>query len=532
LTIRRTAQRQPQQRGVQVSKPINWIAPTGGFRSDKPLEALPPDAASTLVNFFPEPGYLRPRNGSNNFATGLSGPVQTLMAYFGAGNDRMFAVAGANIYDVTSPVTNPTPIFTAVTNPNMSFTTFTTSASTWLIACNGVDPVIEFNGSAWVNAAITGNTNPLLAVANYQSRLYFLESGTGMLWFMPTLGITGALAGSLNIGALFEFGGLPIDIAVWTAATVSGPVLMLCIISTEGEVIVFTGSDPTSSSSFSKLASFKMGFPLGSGGTNVGGGNKCFFPMGGDLAIMTVDGVVPISKAITLDPSATDSSALTGPIAPTFLAAVQTVGRAALGWQLMVYPSRRMCIVNVPDPVQGTYQFVMNTETQAWTQFTGMPATVWLSWEQGLYFGTSDGRVVQADIGANDIGAPIDCFCVGGWQRLSDGFAPKLATLISIDAIVDNTVALFAGASFNFNPMTPQSVGGGQGVSTAGEWDESLWDVGIWGGTQGVHLVFDANGSGVIFAPTFRALINGTTGQFSGLQITGGSLMVQQGGGI
>jgi hypothetical protein len=530
--MRRQAVRKPQSPGSQVAKPLNWLASTGGFRSDKPLEELPPDAASTLINFFPEPGYLRPRNGSNNFATGLGAPVQTLMAYFGETSNRLFAVAGTNIFDVTSPVVNPTAIFSSVTNANMSSTPFTTSAGTWLIACNGVDPVIEFNGTAWVNAAITGNTNPLLAVCSYQSRLYFLERGTGMLWFMPTLGITGALAGSLNIGALFEFGGLPVDIATWTAATVSGPVLMLCIISSEGEVIVFTGSDPTSASSFSKLASFKMGFPIGTGGTNVGGGNKCLFPMGGDLAIMTVDGVVPISKAITLDPSAIDSSALTGPIAPTYLAAVQTVGRATPGWQIMVYPSRRMAILNVPDPVSGVYQLVMDTETQAWTRFNGMPATVWFAYEGGLFFGTSVGTVVQADIGANDNGAPIDCLCVGAWQRLSDGFAPKVTTLVAIDGIFDGTAAMFAGVSVNFNPVIPQSVGGGLGASTAAEWDVSLWDVGMWGGSTGNHLIFDASGSGVVFAPTYRALINGTTGQQSGLQITGGSIMVMQGSGI
>lgn len=524
MTTRQKAATQRSKAGSQIAKPINWVASTGGFRTDKPLEGLPPNAASTLVNFFPEPGYLRPRNGSNDWATGLGATVETLMPYFGANNDRMFAAAGTKIFDVTSAVVSPSPVYTALTNANLSFATFSTSAATWLVAVNGVDTPISFNGSAWASAGITGNTNPLLAVASYQSRLYFLEKNTGFMWFLPTLGITGALQGSLNIGAAFQYGGLPVDIATWSAQTVSGPVLMLCIISSEGEVLVYTGSDPTSASSFSKLGSFKLGFPMG--------GNKCFYQIGGDLAIMTVDGIVPISKAMTLDPSAVDSSALTGPIAPTFLATVRSVGGSTPGWQLMIYPSRRMAIVNVPDQVSGPYQLVMNTETQSWTQFTGMAATVWLAWEGGLYFGTAAGTVVQADIGANDNGAPIDCLCVGAWQRLSDGMAPKVGSLIALDCIVDNTVTLFAGASFTFNPTVPASTGGGLVNAVGAIWDSSNWDESVWGGSVGARLLASAIGEGVVFAPTYRALIDGTTGQTSGLQIIGGSLMIEQGTGI
>ena len=523
MTMRRKALRQSRTPAAQTAQPINWLAPTGGWRADKPLEMLPKDAASTLVNFFPEAGYIRPRNGSNNWATGMSGSVGSLMAYFGA-TSKMFAACGTAIYDVTSAGAVGAAVHTGLTGNNFSWTPFVNSGGTWLIACNGQDAALKYDGATWASAAITGMTNPLLAVASFQERLWFLETATANLWFLPTLAVTGALAGSINLGAIFRFGGLPVDIGVWTCQTVNGPILMLCIMSSEGEVIVYTGTDPTTSTAWSLLGSFKVGFPLG--------GNKCFYPVGGDLAIMTVDGIVPISKAITLDPSAVDQAALTGPIAPVWLQTVQSVGRATAGWQLMIYPSRRMAIVNIPDPAQGTYQYVMNTETQAWTKFVGMPATVWLAWEGGLYFGTASGTVVQADVGANDNGAAIDCLGVGAWQRLNDGLAPKVSTLISVDAIIDSTATIWAGASWDYQVNTPASLAGGGSVSATALWDTATWDGAMWSGASGKRLVADASGSGAVFAPTYRALINGSTSQNAGCQILGGAIHIQQGSGI
>ena len=534
MTMRRKALRQPKMQASQVAKPVNWLAPVGGWRADKPLETLPPDAAASLVNFFPEAGYIRPRNGSNNWATGMSGSVGSLMAYFGA-TSKMFAVSGGNIYDVTSAGAVGAAVQTGLTNNNFSWTPFVNSGGNWLIACNGVDGTLSYNGSSWAGAGITGNTTgkQLLAVASFQERLYFLEKGTSLLWFLPTLAITGALAGSINLGAVFRFGGVPVDIGVWTCQTVAGPQLMLCIMSSEGEVIIYTGTDPTTSTAWSLLGSFKLGFPLG--------GNKCFYPIGGDLAVMTVDGIVPISKAIALDPSATDQSALTGPIAPVWLQTVQSVGRNTSGWQLTIYPSRRMAIINIPDPIKGAYQYVMNTETQAWTQFVGMPATVWLAWEGGLYFGTASGTIVQADIGASDNGSPIDCLSVGAWQRLGDGLGPKVSTLIGVDAIADITTSLYAGASWDYVVAIPASVAQA-GISIAqipqvlsqGVWDVSQWDDAVWSGAAPARSrhIADASGAGVVFAPTIRALVSGSSSQTSNCQILGGAIHIMQGGGI
>lgn len=511
----------------QQALPVDFLAPVDGWRTDKPLEALPPTAASTLVNFFPEAGYIRPRNGSTTWTTATGASIGTLMPYFGASSNRMFAVDNAgNLWDISSPgapVYNTSP---GASGGYVSYVNFTNSGGNWLLVCpwpGGSNLVASYNGSTWAGAGITGWTTHPTVVTNYRSRLYFLEYNTSNLWFMPTLAITGALAGSINLGAIFKFGGLPVALGVWTTQTLNGPLQLLCILSSEGEVLIYTGSDPTNATNWNLLGSFKLGYPLGA--------DRAFYQIGGDLAVMTVDGVVPLSKAITLDPSAVDQYALTGPIAPTWLSTVATVGRSTVGWQLAVHPSRRMAIINVPDPLFGDYQLVMNTETRAWTKFAGMTSTCWLSWNGNLYFGAPDGTVRQADVGANDNNSPIDCLSVGNWQRLKDGFAPKVSTLIAVDAVLDSTATVYAGASWDYVATTPQGVASGTAAANA-LWDGSTWDQSAWPGTKGQRLIADASGTGTVFAPTVRVVVNGTTGQQPGSFVIGGSLMIQRGQGI
>src|ERR1700720_277508 len=62
---------------TQVAKPIDWVAPVGGWRTDVTLVEMPPTAAATLVNFFPETGFIRARNGSQPWLT-PTGPASEI----------------------------------------------------------------------------------------------------------------------------------------------------------------------------------------------------------------------------------------------------------------------------------------------------------------------------------------------------------------------------------------------------------------------------------------------------------------------
>src|SRR3546814_3635141 len=63
-------------------------------------------------------------------------------------------------------------------------------------------------------------------------------------------------------------------------------------VSTEGEVAVYQGSDPGEAATWSKVGVYRIGKPLGA---------RAHFRGGGDIAIATSVGLVPLSKAISLD---------------------------------------------------------------------------------------------------------------------------------------------------------------------------------------------------------------------------------------
>ena len=82
-----------------------------------------------------------------------STPVNTLMNYTTSAGYKLFAVAGTDIWETT---TNPaTKVFSGITSDKLQAVNLTNTAGHFLVACNGVDPVMIYDGSAWFYVATT-----------------------------------------------------------------------------------------------------------------------------------------------------------------------------------------------------------------------------------------------------------------------------------------------------------------------------------------------------------------------------------------
>ena len=75
-------------------------------------------------------------------------------------------------------------------------------------------------------------------------------------------------------------------------------------VTTEGELLVFTGTDPTSVTNWRQEGRYDISRPLG---------KNAHQQLAGDVLILTVDGVVPLSAAIQKDVSALSLAAITLP---------------------------------------------------------------------------------------------------------------------------------------------------------------------------------------------------------------------------
>jgi hypothetical protein len=129
-------------------------SPIGGWNARDSLAEMQPLDAVQLVNFFPTPTDVTLRKGYSKASTGITGEVQTLMNYAGFnGTNTLFAIAGGTIYNAS---TNPaTVVLTGLTNSKFQHCMITTAGGQFLIAVNGTDPAIIYDGTRWYKMATT-----------------------------------------------------------------------------------------------------------------------------------------------------------------------------------------------------------------------------------------------------------------------------------------------------------------------------------------------------------------------------------------
>lgn len=129
-------------------------APIGGWNARDSLAQMSPTDAVQLINFFPTPTSVTLRSGYAKSSTGITGKVYSLMNYARKdGSYNLFAVAGDTIYDATN---DPAVVsFTGITNSKLQFVNFSNAGGDYLIACNGQDPTMVYDGTEWFYMATT-----------------------------------------------------------------------------------------------------------------------------------------------------------------------------------------------------------------------------------------------------------------------------------------------------------------------------------------------------------------------------------------
>lgn len=394
----------------QISQTVSIPAPVGGLNGRDALANMPPRDAVILDNWFPLPASVAVRNGSTAWATGLPSTVNSLCCYSAAANRKLFAASGAGIYDVTTKGAVGAAAVSGLTSDKWQHINFGANGGQFLYMVNGADSPQLYNGSTWqavtgVSApiSITGVTTSLLVhVSSWKGRLFFVENNSMRAWYLP-LGSVGGSAQQLDMTQYCKLGGYLMCMFTWTVDNSGGMDELAVFLTSEGELLVFRGTDPAYASSWFLQAVFRVGRPIG---------RRCFVRIGADVAILSADGLFPISKAMLTDRSQRQD-AVSDKIVNLINNDVQAYA-ANFGWQPLLYPIGNKLIINVPAS-GGTYQYVMNTVTGAWCRFKGWAAAAFELMGDALFFGAST-KVYQADVGTNDDGAGINVAALQAFQ--------------------------------------------------------------------------------------------------------------------
>ncbi len=115
-----------------VSQPVSLPAPVGGWNARDSLTSMAPNDAVTLTNWYPATTECVLRSGYTKHSTGITGQVETLMAYSGGATDKLFAIAGGKVYDVTSSGAVGAAVVTGLTNSRWGYTNIATSGGNFL----------------------------------------------------------------------------------------------------------------------------------------------------------------------------------------------------------------------------------------------------------------------------------------------------------------------------------------------------------------------------------------------------------------
>jgi hypothetical protein len=369
-------------------------APYKGWDAISPLEAMDPASAVILDNWFPEPAYVRFRGGSASWATGLgAGPVETLFPYHGITTNKLFAARGTSIFDVTATGAVGAAAVAGLTNARWQQVMQSTAGGQFLFIVNGADAPRTFDGTSWATPAISGITASNAVHVNvHKRRIWMVLKDSTKAAYLPVDSIAGA-ATTFDFGSLMTLGGYLVAMGTWTMDSGWGPDDFAVFITSRGQAIVYAGTDPSSSDTWAIKGVYNVGAPIG---------RRCFAKVGGDLAVITVDGVISLAQAISMDRAAVQRVAITNKIQR----AMNTAAKSAkdnFGWELVTYAKGTACYLNVPlTEATLQHQYVMNTIHGAWCRYTGQNANCWAVFNDRLYFGGAGGVVYESDKGNKD----------------------------------------------------------------------------------------------------------------------------------
>lgn len=490
-------------------------SPTDGWDAISPLAEMDPKRAPILQNWVPRPGYVEVREGYFAWAYTNGSPVETLMIYRNPSLETMFAAAGSAIFDVTDYGT-ATEVVSGLGSARWQYTNFTPSGAPTVLQCvNGVDQLRQWDGTAWTTPSITslppgfGSTADIINIYAQKQRLWYIFKNSTIVGFLPTEDIEGPLAGYQDFGSLFYKGGYLVAMADWTIDGGNGPQDYAVFISSKGQIAIYAGTDPTNPSAWSLVGVFNLAPPMGL---------RCAYGIASDVALITQQGVLPISQALPFDPSADRSVAITARIQNAMAQAAQN-GANFFGWQLMAYPLETLLFLNVPiSENEEQQQFVMNTLTGAWCQFVGWNANCFEVLGNTLYFGDNDGFVNEAYSGYSDGGTPvtIDMQCAFNW--FDEPGKVKRMTMLQPLLTTQGNIAPSLSVDTDFGTSTALNpINVTQGGSL---WDTALWDSAVWsGGTTNFIQWLSVQAIGHAFAARIHSVLSSSADANNGFDI-------------
>jgi hypothetical protein len=447
----------------------------GGWDTESALSDMPAENAVILDNWFPETDAITLRRGSEDHLTDLPDTVESLIEYTPEdGDGELYAASDGGIYDATAAGTAGAAVASGFSNDRFQSAQIGTSGGHFVLAMNGADTPVTYDGSSWANSSIVGPTLANLIWCNHhQDRLFIGETDTLDFWYLPVNSITGT---AVRFPLLASKGGYVMAMGTWTRDAGDGADDVAVFVTSQGQAIVYQGTDPNSVTTWSRVGTFNIGKPIG---------RRCLIKYGGDLVIVTEDGFISVETMLSKDRAETARRAISAQINRAVNDATRLYG-SLFGWEPFIYYKGAMILFNVPQSSSTAHQYVFSTITGKPCRFTGLNALCWALMNDEAYFGTADGRVVKFDTGTSDsdvaiAGDVLPAFSYFGSKDRVKAFRKAQPIFRSSG---NPTPAL--DLNLEFQITAPSAVATPLPASAA-KWGVAKWGVAKWGSS---NLIF------------------------------------------
>lgn len=513
-------------------------APIGGINAADSIAAMGPQDAIILTNWIPDTYGVRVRKGYQEWATNFPfATVDAVLSYVGRATafpggaflsaptampGFLFGCTKDGIYDITSS-TNAPALSQALSGTagagQIQSTMLANTAGHYLLCCSEKDGYLYFDGTVWAiptfgggAGQVSGHTpadfvQPLV----FKKRAWFVQRDSTSAWYLAADAITGA-ATEFPFGSQFKKGGYLAFLAKWTIDAGEGIDDFLVAVSSMGDVVVYKGTDPASAATFALVGTWNIGqIPVG---------RRCYAQLGGDLILISADGLFPISYVTR---GGADQLLLSGqeyarkiraPLAGDLGATFTTQG-----WDMLVHPKERVLCINVPNySTRQNFQYCMSTSQKAWCYLQDIPVNCYGTTAGYAFAGTTDGRVLLifsgffdnlllgATSGNGITGKIVPAFSDFGTPGMQKIFTMVRPTLQAVD--IPN---LQIGVNVNYELTDPTGTPS-FAPSVQSLWDTGLWDAALWGGAVRTFQEWvGVGGVGFAGAAAFSTLTVGDT---------------------
>lgn len=478
---------------------VTMPSPIGGLNAIDNLAAMPETDAVVMTNVVPQPYGVMVRKGYQEHATGLGDPVQSIAELASIdGTLKVYGWAGTNMYDVTAVGPVGAASIAGLTNAWWQHVNMANSAGTHLVAFNGSDNGIWIHASgATIDRLTAGdgivngtwkNVNPadLIQCTVHQRRLWAVQVDTTYGWYLPPDSVYG-VASFYDFGPFFKRGGYLSILATWTIDAGDGSDDKLVAISSNGEAVVFAGTDPSSASTWSLIGVYFVGTPVR--------GRRYYTSVAGDLFIVTLTGVVSMATLITsTQVNVSANNTYSKKIQFLISDMTSTLGDVD-GWQIEMFPTINLLFINVPSVYfGGSGQVIANQINSAWCLFTGMDALVWQRVDGNPYFGAPDGKIYRAWIGdldavdyAGDGGTNIQSRVQQAYNYFKKPAVQKQIGMYRPNLSVARPVSFSSNWMFDFAQTTTVFPSGVSSTSGTSLWGIAIWGLSLWSGGMQVQ---------------------------------------------